>query len=155
MQFQTLDEYPQGWIFRHRELPLAEAVLADIHPLSEAAAMQFWKQNISKEATHASHFLGDDWPSRNGIWQPKEDWQTCWESEDMALPESLNFADWAPNTMVFFCYDHHHVIQTTWATFKQSWKNFLFYDDEPILIGKKRSQVARFHSNGFYEVGEK
>ena len=72
----------------------------------------------------------------------------------MALPELLQaFSDWNDNTVVYFCYDINNVVQTTWRTFKQSWKNFLFYDDEPIMLAKKRMQVARFHSNGTYETG--
>ncbi|MCA6127141.1 DUF2947 domain-containing protein [Thalassolituus oleivorans] len=154
MDYQTLQEYSQGWIFRHRELVLSEECLADIKPLSTRFANQYWRQNISAEATHASHFLGDDWPAHNGIWLEKGEWQAAWESDDMALPELLQaFSDWNDNTVVYFCYDINNVVQTTWRTFKQSWKNFLFYDDEPIMLAKKRMQVARFHSNGTYETG--
>ena len=116
--------------------------------------MQFWKSRISKEATHASHFLGDDWPARNGIWHTRADWQSRWESDLTDLPEELDFPDWELNTQVFFCYDHHHVIQTSWGTFRQCWKNFLFYDDEPLLLARKRQQVARFHSDGTFETGK-
>ncbi len=153
MEYQNLEDYPQSWIFRHRELPVSSELLADIRPLSEASAMQFWKSKISKEATHASHFLGDDWPARNGVWDVRADWQKRWESEDDQLPEELDFPDWELNTQVFFCYDHHHVIQTSWDTFRKCWKNFLFYDDEPILLARKRLQVARFHSDGSFETG--
>jgi hypothetical protein len=55
MDYQTLSEYSHGWIFRHRDMPVPDALMADIKPLSEASALQYWRQNISKEATHASH----------------------------------------------------------------------------------------------------
>lgn len=155
MQYQPLGEYTQSWVFRHREMPVAESLMADIKPLSESSAMSFWKSMISKEATHASHFLGDDWAARNGVWDGKGEWQGLWESDETALPEELMFSDWENNTQVFFCYDHLHVIQTSWATFKACWKNFLFYDDEPILIAKKRAQVARFHSDGTFDFGKR
>lgn len=153
MDYQTLSEYSHGWIFRHRDMPVPEALLADIKPLSEASALLYWRQHVSKEATHASHFLGDDWPSKPDVWHTKGEWQAQWESDDPALPAELDYDDWEANTHVFFCYDCHHVVQTTWATFRQCWKNFLFYDEEPILLGKRRLQVARFHSNGTFDVG--
>lgn len=58
MDYQTLSDYSHGWIFRHRDMPVPDALMADIKPLSEASALQYWRQNISKEATHASHFWG-------------------------------------------------------------------------------------------------
>jgi len=153
VQYQSLAEYSQGWIFRHREMPVPEALLADIRPLSEADALRFWKQQISAEATHASHFMSDDWACHNGIWHTRGEWQAMWESDEPELPEELDFPDWESNTQVFFCYDCHNVIQTTWGTFRQCWKNFLFYDDEPLLLGKRRLQVARFHSDGTFDIG--
>ncbi|HCG77657.1 MULTISPECIES: DUF2947 domain-containing protein [Thalassolituus] len=153
MEYQLLSEYPQSWIFRHRELPVPQELLDDIRPLSESSALAFWRQQISKEATHAAHFMNDDWPNRNGIWHEKAEWQPRWESDDNSLPEELDFGDWENNTTVFFCYDCHNVIQTTWGTFRQCWKNFLFYDDEPLLLGRRRMQVARFHSDGTFETG--
>jgi hypothetical protein len=47
------------------------------------------------------------------------------------------------------------VIETTWDVFKRTWKNFLFMDDGPLLIGKKRDQVVQFMSNGTYRIGDK
>jgi hypothetical protein len=155
MDYQTLSDYDQGWIFRHRELPVPDELAADIRPLTAESALVYWRQHVSKEATHASHFLGDDWPSANGVWHTRADWQTQWESDDNSLPEELDFQDWEANTQVFFCYDSQHVIQTSWRTFRQCWKNFLFYDEEPLLLARKRLQVARFHSDGSFEVGSR
>ncbi|MAE21605.1 MAG: hypothetical protein CMK92_04165 [Pseudomonas sp.] len=155
MEFQTLDDYPQGWTFRHREMPVPAELMADIQPLSEADALRYWKQHISAEATHAEHFLSDDWPSKADVWHTQGQWQALWESDDPELPEELAFDDWEDNTQVFFCYDCHNVIRTNWKTFRQCWKNFLFYDDGPLLLGKRRLQVARFHSDGSFEVGSR
>lgn len=153
MKYLSLQEYTQGWVFRHREMPVTPDLMEDIKPLTEQSAMDFWKQKISKEATHASHFLGDDWPARNGIWKGKGEWQSLWESDNNNLPEELEFPNWEMTTQVYFCYDHHHVVQTSWGTFRQCWKNFLFYDDEPLLLAKKRPEVARFHSDGTFDFG--
>ncbi len=154
MNYLDWSEYRQGWIFRHRELPVAEEDLAQILPLADADAHQLWRQNISKEAAHASHFLGDDWPAHNGVWTDQGNWQECWEADSNELPELIAaHLSWDENTVVYFCYSSEHVVQTNWKIFRLYWKNFLFYDDEPILIGKKRQQVVRFHSNGTYDIG--
>ncbi|WP_430463033.1 DUF2947 family protein [Thalassolituus sp. LLYu03] len=135
-------------------MPVPTDDLADIRPLADADAQQFWRQHISKEATHATHFMNDDWPARNGVWTDQGEWQVCWESESAELPELIAaHLSWEDNTIVYFCHTSSHVLQTSWRTFKKHWKNFLFYDDEPILIGKKRQQVVRFHSDGTFELG--
>jgi len=156
MNYLDWPEYRQGWIFRHRELPIAEEQLADIRPLDTGSSQQIWRQFISKEATHASHFLGDDWPARNGVWTEQGDWQTLWDSDSSELPELIAaHLSWDDNTVVYFCYHSEHIVQTSWKTFRRHWKNFLFFDDEPFLIGKKRQQVVRFHSDGTFHLGIK
>lgn len=156
MNYITLEEYKQGWIFRHRELLISSENLAQIKPLDSQSAQQFWRQNISLEATHASHFLQDDWPEKNGVWSEKSDWQTSWDSDENDLPELWqDHCQWDDNTQVFFCYDASNVVQTSWKVMKQHWKNFLFYDDSVFLLGKKRDQVVRFESDGSFQIGLK
>ena len=156
MNYLDWSEYKQGWIFRHRELPVGADALAEIRPLAADSALQIWRQYISKEATHASHFLGDDWPARNGVWGEQGNWQKPWDSDSDELPELIAaHLSWDDNTVVYFCYHSEHVVQTNWKTFRQHWKNFLFFDDEPFLIGRKRQQVVCFHSDGTFHIGMK
>ena len=156
MNYTPLQDFKLGWIFRHRELPVPEQALSAVKPLSPASANQFWRTAISRQATHANHFMADDWPSHNGVWQEKENWQTPWEGDGSDLPQLIeDHCHWEGNTRVFFCYDIDHVIETTWAVFRSHWKNFLFYDDEPILIGKGRRQTVIFHTDGTYQLGVK
>lgn len=154
MNYTPLQDFKLGWIFRHRELPIPEQALLTIKPLAIASANQFWRTAVSRQATHANHFMSDDWPAHNGVWSEKLNWQERWEGVNPEIPELLaEHCHWEGNTRVFFCYDIDHVIETTWAVFCSHWKNFLFYDDEPILIGKSRSQAAIFHSDGSFQVG--
>ncbi|MFL0807492.1 MAG: DUF2947 domain-containing protein [Oceanobacter sp.] len=156
MNYIPLQDFKLGWIFRHRELPIPESALAMIKPLTTTSANQFWRDQISREATHANHFLSDDWPAQNGIWLESMNWQARWESDFPDMPELLEeHCHWEGNTRVFFCYDVDHIVETTWAVFSAHWKNFLFYDDEPILIGKNRRQVALFHSDGSCQIGNR
>lgn len=151
---RSWSDYPEGWIFRHRELPVAAADLEAILPLTPAASRQLWIQQISREATHATHFMNDDWPARNGVWTEQGEWQSAWDSDSNELPDILAaHLSWDDNTIVYFCYHAEHVIQTTWKVFRNNWKNFLFYDDEPLLIGKKRQQTVQFHSDGKFHIG--
>ena len=154
MNYLNWSDYKQGWIFRHREMPVPETDMAEIHPLTAAASEQLWRQQISKEATHASHFMNDDWPARNGVWTDQGEWQGPWDSDSAELPELMaTHLSWEDNTQVFFCYSSVHVVQTTWQIFRKHWKNFLFFDDEPLLIARKRQQVVRFHSDGTFDIG--
>lgn len=156
MKYTPLAEYPQAWIFRHRDMPVNAEALAQIQPLTEESAQQFWKTHISQDATHASHFSGEDWPTHNGIWHEKDQWQTAWESDETDLPELLaQHCQWDNNTPVFFCYNHTQVIQTQWSIARQYWKNFLFYDDGVFLLGKRRQEVVRFDSDGSFQIGIK
>lgn len=156
MNYIPLEDYKQGWIFRHKEMPVPEEIRADIKPLADDSAQQFWRQYLSKEATHAAHFLGDDWPAKQGVWLDSGKWQDIWEGDSNELPELIaDHCQWDDNTVVYFCYDLHNVIQTSWKLFRCYWKNFLFYDDSVFLIGKKRSQVVRFESDGTFEVGNR
>lgn len=156
MNYTPLQDFKLGWIFRHRELPVPESILADIKPLSVSSANQFWRTAVSRQATHANHFLADDWPAHKGVWAEKENWQQAWEGDSADLPQLIEqHCYWEGNTRVFFCYDIDHVIETTWSVFRDHWKNFLFYDDEPILIGKGRKQAILFHSDGTYQLGMK
>lgn len=157
MQYQDWQDYRQGWIFRHRELPIPDEQRQQIRPLAADSAAQVWRQQISLEASHASHFLSDDWPARNGVWQSERlAWQEQWESDDVQLPQEIaEHCDWQDNTVVFFCYDMHHVVETNWRIFKQHWKNFLFFDDGPLLIAKRRQEAVQFFSDGQYQLGIK
>lgn len=156
MHYIALSDYKQGWIFRHKDLLVGEAQRQQIQPLADESAQQFWRQHLSKEATHASHFLNDDWPAQNGVWLDKGEWQSLWESDDHHLPVLIaEHCQWDDNTVIYFCYDLHNIVQTNWKIFKQHWKNFLFYDDSVFLLAKKRDQVVRFESDGTFEIGRR
>lgn len=156
MKYQTLESFDRAWVFRHKDLPVADADLALIKPLSETVANQLWSQYLSENASHPSQFSQGDWPERNGIWADKARWQECWESDDEAMPEELTaHLDWDANTVVMFFYDCDRVLETRWDVFQRCWKNFLFFDDGPILIGKKRKQVIQFKQSGDFLMGEK
>ena len=88
------------------------------------------------------------------MWQEKASWQEAWDSDENTLPELiLSHLDWDDNTNVLFFYDADRVVETTWKVFKAAWKNFLFFDDGPILLGKKRKQAVQFLQIGDFAVG--
>jgi hypothetical protein len=156
MNYISLNDFKWGWIFRHRELPVDSESLTLIRPLDKVSANQFWRTHLSKEATHASHFLSDDWPEGNGIWGNRLPWQAAWDSDLCDLPEELaSHCRWEANVTVYFAWNVDHVIETRWDVFERYWKNFLFYDDEPFLLGKGRRQIVRFHTDGTYQTGIK
>ncbi|MGB0733193.1 MAG: DUF2947 domain-containing protein [Pontibacterium sp.] len=155
--YQPLDEYSKAWIFRHKDLPVSEADLALIKPMTQTRAETLWSTFISKEAPHYSYFTNSDWPEKRGVWQAAEAWQGDWESEEQAMPEALSvfLSSWDERLTVYMCYENDHIIETQWAVFKRNWKNFLFIDDGPILMGRRQQKVVQFFDNGQYKMGIK
>lgn len=156
MKFLNLEDFDRAWIFRHKDLPLADAVKSTIKPYTEAVSNQLWNQYISQSSGHPSQFGSADWPNKTATWLEKADWQQAWEAENNDLPELLlQHIDWDDNTNILFFYDSDRVIETSWKTFKLSWKNFLFFDDGPILLGKKRKQAVQFNQDGSFTIGNR
>jgi len=154
MKYLELEDFDRSWIFRHKDLPLTDDVKAAIKPYTEAVSSQLWNQYISQQAGHPSQFDNADWPNKKGVWQEKASWQEAWDSDENTLPELiLSHLDWDDNTNVLFFYDADRVVETTWKVFKAAWKNFLFFDDGPILLGKKRKQAVQFLQIGDFAVG--
>jgi len=156
MKYLALEDYSKSWVFRHQALPLNESDLAQIKPLSVQAAGDVWRNYISAEGNHYENFHAADWPKKAETWQGDGNWQQVWESDDESLPaELLEFMDWQGETLIYFCYDHEQVIETRWSVFQRAWKNFLFFDDGPILVGRKRQQAVQFFQNGQFKFGNR
>ncbi|ROS05060.1 DUF2947 family protein [Sinobacterium caligoides] len=156
MNYIPMNEYKKAWIFRHRDLPVTEEDLAQIKPMTASRSDEVWRHLVSEMSTEPDHFTNGDWAGNKKTWQQLERWQEAWDSDDMALPEVLaEHLDWEGNTVVYFCYESDHIIETTWEVYRRNWKNFLFYDDGPLLLGRKRRQVAQFLQNGNVKVGER
>ncbi len=156
MNYIPLEEFKYAWVFRHKSLPLDEKSLTAIKPMSEQRAMVLWDGFISKSADHPDFFKTADWPLDKKTWLDNGKWEGIWDSDELALPLAITEnIQWDPNTIVYYCINRKLVIETTWANFKLTWKNFLFVDDGCLLIGKKRQEVVQFFSNGQYKVGKK
>lgn len=156
MKYLPLEDCPKAWVFRHKDMPVPPQDLALIKPLAPLRAADLWRSLISKQANHPDHFDKSDWPAQEKTWLERGTWQQAWESDDPALPALVvEHFPWDDNTVVFFCYDSEQVLETTWEVFKRHWKNFLFYDDGPLLVGRKRRQVAQFFNSGEMAVGNK
>jgi hypothetical protein len=79
-----------------------------------------------------------------------------WESDDPELPEEvLEHIQWQDDVTVYFCYEKYNVIETKWDVFKRNWKNFLFFDDGPILIGRRREEALWFQTDGSVKLGKR
>ncbi|MCW8332922.1 DUF2947 domain-containing protein [Vibrio sp. SCSIO 43135] len=154
MSYLPLDEYQRKWIFTHQSMPIPEHDLAQIKPMSEARAAQLWKENISAQSPDSERFSSSDWPSKESNWPDSVDWMANWEDDELGLPEEvLNHLDWQDDVTVYFCYEKYNVIETKWSIFRKHWKNFLFYDDGPILIARRRKQALWFDSEGLVQLG--
>lgn len=156
MNYISLDELKNAWVFRHKSLLLTDKDKAKIKPMTNTRAQIVWDTFISRQADHPDFFKQGDWPFDEKTWQEKVKWESVWDSEQAELPEEIiNHLNWDSNTVVYFCSARNNVIETTWAVFQRCWKNFLFMDDGPLLIGKKRNEVIQFLSDGQCKLGLK
>ncbi|MCI2284023.1 DUF2947 domain-containing protein [Colwellia sp. MSW7] len=156
MSYIPLEQLKNAWIFKHKSLPIHENDLAKIKPMAKDRANVLWDTFISRQADHPDFFKKGDWPFDKSNWIEQGKWEGVWDSTDESLPELINtHIDWDNNTVVYYCSSRDNIIETTWVVFKRCWKNFLFMDDGPILIGKKRQQVVQFTSNGYFKIGNK
>jgi hypothetical protein len=156
MSYIPLEEYSRKWIFRHKDLPVSSEDLAAIKPMTETRSLQLWRTLVSEQSLDHSFFQKEDWAGNSKTWLEQDDWQKAWDNQKPDLPEIMQpHFDWEQNTVVYFCYDSENIIETTWQVYKRCWKNFLFFDDGPLLIGRKRKQVAQFFDNGQVKIGLK
>jgi hypothetical protein len=156
MNYLPLESLKNAWIFKHKSLPISDKDLAKIKPMSIERANIVWDTFISRQVDHPDFFKKGDWPSDKNNWLEQAKWEGLWDSNEESLPELIkNHLDWDQNTVVYYCSSRDNVIETTWITFQRCWKNFLFMDDGPILLGKKRQQTVQFTSNGYFKVGQK
>lgn len=156
MSYTTLDEYQRKWIFTHQSMPLPAEDLEKIKPMTQARASQFWKENVSPQSPDAERLSPQDWPSKASNWKEEISWMAHWEADEPEMPEEiLNFIDWQDDVTIYFCYEKYNILETKWAVFKKHWKNFLFYDDGPILLGRRRSEALWFATNGTVKIGNR
>ena len=156
MNYLPLESLKNAWIFKHKSLPIVESDLAKIKPMNIERANIVWDTFISRQVDHPDFFKKGDWPTDKSNWLEQGKWEGLWDSNEKALPELIEkHLDWDQNTVVYYCSSRDNVIETNWLIFKRCWKNFLFMDDGPILLGKKRQQVVQFTSNGYFKIGQK
>ena len=137
-------------------MPVPAEDLEKIKPMTQARASQFWKENVSPQSPDAERLSSQDWPSKASNWEQEISWMENWEADEPEMPqEILDFIDWQDDVTVYFCYEKYNVLETKWLVFKKHWKNFLFYDDGPILLGRRRSQALWFATNGTVKIGNR
>lgn len=154
MSYLPMDEYSRKWIFTHQSMPVPNEDLEFIKPMTQARSAQFWKENISAQSPDADRLSSSDWAKKADNWQQEIAWITAWEEDDVDLPSAiLEHLDWQDDVTVYFCYEKYNVIETKWSVFRRHWKNFLFYDDGPILIARRRNEALWFDSLGKVKLG--
>ncbi|WP_086984228.1 DUF2947 domain-containing protein [Vibrio aphrogenes] len=156
MPYIPLDEYQRKWIFTHQSMPVPAEDLVQIKPIPPQRAAQLWIENISKQSPDAERLSPSDWASKASNWHDEIDWSEAWEADEPELPQAiLDYINWQDDVTVYFCYEKYNIIETKWSVFKKHWKNFLFFDDGPLLIGRRRSEVLWFNTNGTVKLGQR
>ncbi|WP_369921853.1 DUF2947 family protein [Marinomonas polaris] len=154
--YQSLEQFSKSWIFKRNDPKVEPEDLQEIRLLSEQRAGQIWRDYISDEQIHPDHFSDREWLKKASTQAPdgKLQWEKAWDSEQASLPEGIlaHFSAWGDDTTVFFCCHNELVFELPWGVFKRTWKAFLFLDNGPLLVGKKKKQAVQFHSNGWVNL---
>ncbi len=153
MNYIDIASYKKKWIFHHQSMPVDATDLPDIKPMTTARANQLWQECVSKKSPSLLHLGQDEWVNTAATWKEEMAWQESWESESDLSENFWQFFALDDNSLVYFCYDKQDIIETRWRIFKKYWKNFLFYDDEPLLLVKKKKNVAQFSQDGKVKLG--
>ena len=150
MNYQELDVFEKAWIFKRKDPLVQVEDLAKIHPLLTLSANQVWRDYVSKEQLHPDHFNENDWLKQAEAKLGDANWEEVWDSDELELPEPIkqHLQNWQAETRVYFCYHSDHVVETTFSVFMRTWKNFLFFDNGPVLIARKKKLAVQFFSNG-------
>ncbi|TBR44978.1 DUF2947 family protein [Marinomonas agarivorans] len=150
MNYQALDTFAKAWAFKRQDLLIEAVDLRMIRPLAEDSANQIWRDYISGNQLHPDHLSQEDWLKKEEAYVGKELWEPSWDSDIETLPDAISqhLVNWSDSTKVYFCYHSDHVIETTYSVFKKHWKNFLFFDNGPILVARKKKQAVQFFSEG-------
>jgi hypothetical protein len=156
MSYQSIEQLKNAWIFKHKSLPITDSDLTKIKPMTNDRANVLWDTFVSKQVDHPDFFKKGDWAFNPNVWLEQAKWESVWDGDETELPELISqHLIWDNNTVVYYCNSRNNIIETTWAVFKRCWKNFLFMDDGPILLGKKRKEVVQFTANGYFKIGRK
>lgn len=150
MAHPSLDTFKKAWAFRRQDPKISEVDLQQIKVLPLNEAGNIWRDYVSKEHLHPDHFDEQDWIKQPLQFVAKCFWQKAWESDDASLPKEIQeyLMSWGQETRVYFCYNNEEVIEVVFDVFQRSWKNFLFFDNGPVLLGRKKSQAIQFFSDG-------
>ncbi|WP_105169255.1 DUF2947 domain-containing protein [Pseudoalteromonas sp. T1lg23B] len=154
MNYISIDEFKKAWVFKHQDLPIDEADLNAIKPMSRERAAVLWSTMVSREKDHPDFFTKSEWPGNDETWTEQVSWEQPWEDGEQTLPQQIcAFLNWEDNTTVYFCLSRDQIIETRFEVFKRCWQNFMFLADGSLLLGKKRDAVVQFLENGNAKLG--
>ena len=61
MNYTTIEELKNAWIFKHKSLPISDSDKTKIKPMTANRAKVLWDGNISKQVDHPDFFKKGDW----------------------------------------------------------------------------------------------
>jgi hypothetical protein len=156
MNYISIDQFKKAWVFKHKDLPIAQADLDAIKLMTTERSAVLWSTMISREKDHPDFFTKTDWPGNDDTWSEQVNWEGPWENGVELLPEAISsFLKWEDNTTVYFCLSREQVLETRFDVFKRCWQNFMFLADGSLLLGKKRQTVVQFLENGQAKLGQR
>lgn len=154
-KYMNMEEYSQKWYFYDEEIRVPSEDIKQIKPLLTRYSEILWQQYISK---YNSHFMLLDSKDKISMLRKQDyNWLEDWNSSiynnfrdylSKALP--YNHED----TIIVF-WSKESAVETTWRIFIKHWANFLFDDEEVVLINTTNEIVLVFCSDGVLLKGNR
>lgn len=162
MHKQALDQFRElnteaDWPFFDNDYALLNEVRAQIRPLSNSAAEDLWRNEVSHAPLerHVMLLPDDHWvkPDQQGPnWLPE--WSSD-EGSEVSLFLQSHFKI-SSSELVFFLIMREHAYQVPIEVLSKHWRAFLALDDEgPLVLHPPSGHYALFGPNGYLFAGHR
>jgi hypothetical protein len=139
----------RDWMFFMEDDPIADTLLASIHPLTKNSASELWSCYISpdQKQRHGMLLGADHWIHSASIQGPA--WEDYWHAQPGNEPDPVivfldQYVSWATEAILIFFWMKEQAVSVPWGVFRITWRNFLYDDEGPFLINPDAPEVVWF-----------
>ncbi len=87
------------------------------------------------------------------------DWHSVWTQPQTEVDPVIAILDqrlcWRPEDETVFFWMRESAVSLPWASFRRSWRPFLFSDEGPFLVNLRSPEVVCFGPDGGLRLGER
>ena len=147
----------RDWHFFREKYPLTDAVRSQIRELSEASARLVWNELVQRnQYRHPNQLPRGHWVGNHRATGPL--WTPIWNNPVQPDPVAeflRRELPWPDDLPVLFVEMRECATLATWAAFLSAWPNFLYSDENPLLVSWERPEFVTFGCGGYVHVGSR